>query len=249
METALSSAGSVILASLKPYILDQIDERINREVNAQLQNVPKLPAIVEHSPVDLAIIEARRFVRNWYEPFIIEKIVEHDSEFLAVTLGPITVHGLSKFARVGSVGLKITNGTVIISLRMITGRLHGHCKFFYDFGKVGAARAGRAEFSVGHLQFEAKVNQSMNFRKKPILDDLQLETGKIFVHLDGKGKLDYLLELTMELLPQMLRYMIIDALEEPIKQKIQQEILDTLDVEKQVDDHLSLLESLLVKSQ
>lgn len=246
METALSAVGSTLLAALRPSMLAQIDERIGSEVNSQLQNAPAFPKIVEQSPVDLAISEGRRLVRQYYEPYQINKMLEHDSQFLAVSLGPVNVSGLSNFARVGRVTLKMTNGTIVIGLRMITGRLFGHGLFSYDFGKVGAPRQGAANFSIAHIQFEAKINQSIDLRKKPILDDLQLETGRILVQLDGKGRLDYLLETALDLLPQMFRYIIIDALEEPIKMAIQKQVLDKLNVEQLFDNNLlGMLQSVL----
>lgn len=247
-QSVLNGAGQVMLLALKPYILNQIDERITREVNTLLRDTPRIPSFSEMSPIDLAIVEGRKLISRYYEPFEIQKVFDHDSEFLAVRVGPVRVRGLSHFSRVGTVTVKMVNSTLQIGLRVVTGRLFGRCFFFYDFGKVNDARNGTADFTVERLQFEAKINQSANLSKKPILDDLQLETGKIAVRLDGAGKLDYFVQLGMEFLPQMLRYIIIDNLEEPIKQKIQTEVLDKLDVNQIVQDQLGLFESLLLNS-
>ena len=248
LQTALSSAGTTILAAMKPFILNQIDERITAEVNTLLKDTPKVPFNAEMSPVDWTVIEGRKLVSEFYEPFKIEKIFDHNSEFLAVYVGPVQIHGLSRFARVGKVTMKMVNSTIQFGLRMITSSLYGRCHFVYDFGKVGAERNGTANFTVDHLQFEAKINQSVDLYKQPILDDLQLEIGEIAVRLDGGGKLDYLVELGMRFLPQMLRYVIIDALEQPLKEKIQTEILDKLNLSQLVQDNLGLLESLFLSA-
>ena len=248
LQTTLSAAGLAVLTALKPYILSQIDERITTEANALLKDVPKIPHITELSPVDWAVVEGRKFMKRYYEPFEIQKIFDHDSEFLAASLGPVQIRGLSNFARVGTVNVKMVNSTVQIGLRLITGRVFGHCRFSYDFGKVQNARNGTADFTIEHLQFQAKINQSMDLRKKPILDDLQVETGKIMIRLDGGGKLDYFAELGMQFLPRMLRYLITDAMEEPIKRIIQEKVFDKLDVNQIVQDNLPLLESLWMNS-
>lgn len=48
---------------------------------------------------------------------------------------------------------------------------------------------------------------------------------------DGAGTLDYVLELVVNILPNLLRYQIMDALENPIKSRIQ-DMMDKIDVEK-----------------
>lgn len=246
IQTMMNGAGVIILAGIRPYILKQVDARLNEEVNKQLENAPKMPSISNISPVDLAIIEGRKYIRKSYDPYTIKNVTYHESEYLIVNISQVTIYGLSKFARVGNVTVQMRDGIVQVIVRLITGRLKGTCKFFYDFGRVGLVRKGESHFSVNHLQFEAKINQSMNLKNKPILDDLQLEVGTIRVKMDGTGDFDYLLDMTAHLIPDLLRHLIIDALEEPIKQKIQSEILDKINVQQLVEDNLSIVESLLI---
>lgn len=246
LQAAINAAGMVILASIRPHILSHIDQRLNEEVNRQLLSSPKIPSIANRSPVDLAILEGRKFVRQNYEPYTLQNIANHESEHLIVKIGPATVRGLSKFARVGNVTVQMREGVVQFTIRLITGRVKGNCKWFYDVGKIGFTRNGESFFYVEHLQFEAKVNQSVDLRKTPILDDLQLEVGPIHVKTDGTGNFDYLVDMSVHMIPDLLRHLIIDALEEPIKQKIQSEILDKINAGKLVEDNLSLVQRLFI---
>lgn len=75
------------------------------------------------------------------------------------------------------------------------------------------------------------LSQSLDLRNRAKLDDLQLELGNIQVRCDGAGTLDYVLEFVVNILPNLLRYQIMDALENPIKSRIQ-DMMDKVDVEK-----------------
>ncbi len=245
MQSTLNAAGFAVVTAVKPHIQRLVNERLLIEVNKQLQDAPKFPQISKMSPVDLAIFEGRKMVHKKYDPYQIDMVIDHDSEFLTVKVGPVKIFGLSKFYRVGEVQLKMSNGTMEIRLRMITGRLRGSYEFEFNFGKVGKTRKGASRFVMKHLQFEAIVKQPMDLKRKPMLEDLQLETGRISVQTDGKGNFDYMVELVVELMPDMLRHFIVDGLEEPIKQKIQTQILNHVDVEKLVMENIEVIQGML----
>lgn len=233
------------MATVRPYIQQRIDEGLTVEVNKQLASVPKVPAFSKTSPVDLAVIEGRKYVRDKYDPYTIDKIFDYDDQFLAIKVGPVTVRGSSKFARVGDVQMGVVNRTAVINLHMVTGRLLGDLHFEFDFGKVGASRSGDTKFSVHHVQFETVIKQPLNLGRKPQLDDLQLEVGKVHVQMDGKGKFDYMLELALKFLPDMIRHFIVDALEETIAHRIQEDFLNRVDSEKLILENIPLFEKLL----
>lgn len=90
-----------------------------------------------------------------------------------------------------------------------------------------------------HVQFEATIHQHVDSRKPPQLQDLEIETGPIRIRMDGRGNFDYLVEMVVKILPKMLRYTIIDALEEPLKQKVQSELLDKISVDKVVEENMN----------
>lgn len=208
------------------------------EINRRLEFFPKIPPLTKISPLDLAVMEGRKFVKSRYEPYVIDKVFDFDNPFLSINVGPVSIQGLSKFAHVGNISLDMVNQTVDLRIRIITSKLLGNCKWYYDIGKVGVTRHGQSNFSISHLQFEARVRQPVDSRKPPVLEELEIETGPIYVKMDGRGSFDYIVEMVVKLLPKMLRHMIIDALEEPIKQKIQTDVLDRISVERVYEENL-----------
>lgn len=87
------------------------------------------------------------------------------------------------------------------------------------------------------------VNQTTDTSIPPVLDDIQLELGNIQVRFDGAGTIDYLIEFGINVIPNLLRYQIMDALENPIKMRIQ-EILNTVNVEKMVHENLPKIDEI-----
>lgn len=82
-----------------------------------------------------------------------------------------------------------------------------------------------------------ELSQSLDLRNRAKLQDLQLELGNIQIRCDGAGTLDYLVELGVNIIPNLLRYQIMDALENPIKQRIQ-DLLNKIDVERTIKEKI-----------
>lgn len=61
--------------------------------------------------------------------------------------------------------------------------------------------------------------------------------GNIQVRCDGAGTLDYIMEFVVNVLPNLLRYQIMDALENPIKMRIQEKF-NSIDVEQAIKDNI-----------
>lgn len=81
----------------------------------------------------------------------------------------------------------------------------------------------------------------MDARNPPQLEDIQIDLGNIQVRMDGAGTLDYVVELAVNVIPNLLRYQIIDALEAPIKLRIQ-EALNAVNVEQVIHENLPKLD-------
>lgn len=60
---------------------------------------------------------------------------------------------------------------------------------------------------------------------------------------DGAGTFDYVIEFVINIIPNLLRYQIMDALENPAKAKIQQE-MNKLNVERLIKDNIPNIEKL-----
>lgn len=85
------------------------------------------------------------------------------------------------------------------------------------------------------------VSQSLDTRNSPELEDIQLELGNIQVRCNGAGTLDYVVEAAVNVLPNILRYQIMDALESPIKMRVQEE-LNAINVEQLIEENLATLD-------
>lgn len=98
-------------------------------------------------------------------------------------------------------------------------------------------RAGSLQFTVQHVKVLFRISQPLNLSKKLQINDLQLDLGNIQIRSSGLGTADYLVEFFVNVLPNLLRYQIMDALEKPLMRKIQ-EFTDKIDVETLVKEKL-----------
>lgn len=83
----------------------------------------------------------------------------------------------------------------------------------------------------------------MDTSQSPSLDDIQIELGNIQIRFDGLGTIDYAIEFGINILPNLLRYQIMDALEKPIKIKLQ-EALNQMNVEQIVKENADKLDNM-----
>nr|CAD7589943.1 unnamed protein product [Timema genevievae] len=238
----LNSVGTFLFDSIKPFILKQVNTDIRGDVNKELAKLPQqFPDSI--SPFDMAIAEVRWQVRKMgYDPYLLPDY-HHTAAFLTVDLNHVWITGLSSFYRVGNMSINMTNNVGRVHLHVGTQKLEGKCIWEVAVGGF-ASRAGSTSFSVEYLQVKALVSQPLDIRKKPQLEELDLKLGNIQVRMDGSGSLDYVVELLVNVLPNLLRFQIMSAVEGPIKNRVQ-EVLDSLDLEKIVEEKLPELDNLL----
>lgn len=67
--------------------------------------------------------------------------------------------------------------------------------------------------------------------------------GNIQIRFDGLGTVDYAIELGVNILPNLLRYQIMDALEKPIRLKVQ-EALNGINVEQLLKENANMLDNM-----
>lgn len=118
-----------------------------------------------------------------------------------------------------------------------TQEISGSAMWQVSIAKGMITRAGNLQFTVHHIKAMFEVAQPLNLEKRLKLNDLQLDLGNIQIRSSGLGTADYLVELFVNVLPNLLRYQIMDALEKPLIRKIQ-EFTDKIDVEQLVKQKL-----------
>lgn len=238
---AINTIGPFILDSIKPFILGVINNDIRQNVNKNLKGANKtFPNSLP--PIDIAIAEGRKMVRNMgYDPYKIDDY-NYSIGIFSIDVTQVWIKGLASFYRIGNLTILMENNTIHIVIETGTQQLMGNCQWEITSTSL-FSKPGKSSFTVEYIHVKAKVNQSMDIRQQPILDDLQLELGNIQLRSDGTGTLDYLLEAAVNILPNILRYQIMDAIEEPLRRKVQ-DILDSYDFENMIEEKLPELDNL-----
>lgn len=244
-QSAISSLGSVMFEGVKPFIINEVNNNMQTDVNAQVKAITsKLPKL-KVPVVDLAMAEGRSYVRRMgFDPYRItgRTIKEGPLNF---TITDLTVFGLSDFRRVGDVGLQVRGPVLQMIVHVITGPVTGSLRWRYELGLIRKyGRSSVTNFTIEHIQIRAVVNQTLDIRNKPVVDTLEMEVGNITMKMDRREPLDYVIEVAINSLPSLLRHIIVDSLEEPIKMKIQT-LLDDVQVEKLVEERLPELDRLV----
>ncbi|XP_046662059.1 uncharacterized protein LOC124355135 [Homalodisca vitripennis] len=236
---AVSAVGDALFDSIKPQILERVNLVIRTDVNKKLKEL-SVKFINKISPVDLAFSEGRKYVKqNGYDPY---KIRDHSfilGGLVHVNITQFSVAGLSRFYRVGNLSLSMDAGVIEVGIHVMTHELKGHCEWSGE--TFGIVKSGKTNFTVDHLQVRALVTQSLDVRQKPQLRDLDLELGWVKVKMDSPMTLNLMIEGIINAFPRLIRHIIVDTLEEPLREKVQ-EILNKINVESVVDDNLPRLD-------
>lgn len=238
----VSSVGVSLFNSIKPQILNRVNLIVRKDVNEKLKELSaKFASKV--SPVSLALSEGRRYVReHGYDPLNIDHETYTVAGIIHINITDFTVQGLSSFHRVGNLSLSMVSGVIQFGIHVMTGKLSGGCGWTAE--GFGIRRSGKTNFTVNHLQVRAYVNQSLDVRKKPQLESLDLHLGWVKVDIDSSMALHSMVQGTINAFPRLIKHMIVDTLEKPLKNKVQ-EILNKIDVESFVDINLPRLDNLV----
>ncbi|XP_050665576.1 uncharacterized protein LOC126965857 [Leptidea sinapis] len=238
LQGVVNSMGTFVFDSIKPYILKEAYTKARDEINKKLDDIAgdmQFPNSI--SPLDMVIADARKKVQEMeMDPYKI-KDYNTTASIFTITLSHTWVTGISSFHRVGNITLILENNTVIADFEIGTQRLQGTTQ--WDITAIGdlMSRAGSTSFSIEYISGRMILGQPLDTRKKPEFRNLDLEIGNIQVRFDGAGTIDYVVEFAVNILPNLLRYQIMDALETPIREKVQQE-LNKLNVEDMIKQEL-----------
>ena len=236
----INSIGTFIFDSIKPFILKEVNTNIRGEINKQISQLPQyFPNSI--SPFDMAVAEARKQVSQMgYDPYKVKDYSQTVGMF-TVTSTHTWITGLSSFYRMGNITLSMENGTVYALIDVGTQEIEG--RTHWEVSVIGGflSRAGTVSLTIQYFRVQLKLGQPIDTRKKPILEELDLELGNIQARIHGAGTIDYLLEAGVNVLPNILRYQIMDAIEGPLKRRIQFE-LNKVNVEKLIYEKIPDIE-------
>lgn len=246
----INKVGSFLFDNIKPFILSEVNRDMRVEVDKQVAAVD-VTFPVSMTPIDVVIANARHTARSLgYDPYRVPDVTKTAGPVEA-TLTHIFAEGLTSFYRRGDVTLWMRDHVLHAGVHLATRRLRGtlrwavHAPGLPEVLRSVTRRAGDASFTVDYLDVKVVVNQSLDTRQHPWLERLDLTLGPMaLVSRGDAGKLNALTEFGVNVLPNLLRYQIVDALEAPITRRIQ-DVLDTVNVEDLIEERLPELEARL----
>ncbi|XP_045761215.1 uncharacterized protein LOC123864652 [Maniola jurtina] len=244
LQGIVNTLGTLLFDSIKPFVLKEAYTKAREEINKKLDEVAgdmQFPNSI--SPLDMVIADVRKKIREMeMDPFKVKDYNATASVF-TISLTHTWLTGLSSVQRVGNITLKMQNNTVIADFDVGTQKLEGTTQWELSAISGLLSRAGRSSFSVEYISGRIILAQPLDTRKKPEFVDLDLDIGNIQVRFDGAGTLDYVIEFVINVLPNLLRYQIIDALENPVIEKVQEE-LNKLNVEEMIKAELPKIDEM-----
>lgn len=92
--------------------------------------------------------------------------------------------------------------TIDAGTQEIEGKTH------WEISVIGGflSRAGTVSFTTQYFRAQVKLSQPLDTREKPSLEGLDLELGNIQTRVHGAGTIDYLVEASVNILPNLLRF-------------------------------------------
>lgn len=240
----MNSAPNLVFDGMKPFMLKEADMKMREEIDGNIKKLMgdrRLPNSI--SPLDMAIAEGRKKVREMgYDPFHIPNYNKTVGVF-SITTKNTYITGASSFYRVGDIVLSMENNTVSSKFLVGTQKIHGSTQWEVGMGVGLVSRIGHAQFSVEHIKVGIDVSQSLDTRNHPEINDLQIKLGNIQVRMDGAGTIDYVMEFLVNVLPNILRYQITDAIENPLKTRIQEKF-NQINVEEAIKNNFHKFEAM-----
>lgn len=233
----VNTAPTLVFDAMKPFILQEADKQFRAQINGNIEKMLDgrlLPNSI--TPLDMAIAEGRKRVREMgYDPLHLPDY-NHTVGIISAQLSNTWIYGIASFHRVGDMIIAMEDNVVTVKLHVGTQEVTGASQWEIGWGLIN--RVGQVQFSVHHIHLVANISQSLDTRQKPQINELQIDLGNIQVRCDGAGTLDYILEFVVNVLPNLLRYQIVNALENPIRARIQ-EHFNTINMEQLIKENFA----------
>ncbi|XP_026323309.1 uncharacterized protein LOC113232746 [Hyposmocoma kahamanoa] len=235
----VNNAGNFIFDTVKPYMLKDAYTKARTAIDTELEKTAEdLQFPNSLPPLDMILIDVGKKVRELgFDPYRLKDYVSNDTvPFFSVALYNTWITGVSTFHRVGNITVKVANGTAVLDFEVGTKTIEGSTHWNVTVCKI-ISNIGKINFSIEHFSVRVVISQPLDIRLTPKLIDLQIDVGNLQMRSDGAGTADYILELAVNIIPNLIRYHIVDALQWPLRNKIQEK-LDKLNVEETIKQEL-----------
>lgn len=244
LQGIFNSMGGILYDSIKNYLLEDAETNMRNDINNKLDQVVgniEFPNTI--TIIDMVLVDVRKKIKDIkMDPLDIEDYASTIGIF-KISLNNIVLKGLSTFHRIGNVKFRLENKSLLADFEIGTKELQGSTCWEFSGINGFINNTGSVSFSVAYIQGRFVLSQPLDIREKTEFTDLQLEVGNIQFGSDGMGTLDYILEVSGNILPTFLRYQIISAIELPLRLKIQQE-LDEINTEELIINALPKIDKI-----
>ncbi|XP_042213294.1 uncharacterized protein LOC121860284 [Homarus americanus] len=183
------------------------------------------------SPLDYMMTKVRHKLRVLEkDPLQVDQVAVYLGFGVTLKVDDMVVVGMSTLHRTQEVYLKLVDNTIDVVIQVGTRGLQVTGDWWVPYlpGVGGHLWAVVSSFSV---TFE--LHQKVNFRSPPTLRTLDCHVGDMEVHSTGMGSLDYLVEASINILPNVFRNEILKQFE-PQLWKMIQEQLTLVDLKKEI---------------
>lgn len=225
LQGIFNSMGGILYDSIKNYLLEDAETNMRNDINNKLDQVVgniEFPNTI--TIIDMVLVDVRKKIKDIkMDPLNIEDYASTVGIF-KLALNSTVLKGLSTFHRIGNVTIRLENTSLLVVFEIGTKELQGSTCWEFSGINGFINNTGRVSFSVAYIQGRFVLSQPLDIREKTEFRDLQLEIGNIQFGSEGMGTLDYILEVSGNILPTFLRYQIISAIELPLRWKIQREL-------------------------
>lgn len=142
-QSIINGAPNLVFDSMKPFMLKEAYSKLRNEIDSKVKELMgeyRLPNSI--SPLDMAIGEARRRVREMgFDPMIVRNY-NHSIGIFMMQLKNTWIKGVSSFHRVGDLLLGLDNNTVTIGkLPMRKNELKLVDLILFVFGRIKSGNA------------------------------------------------------------------------------------------------------------
>lgn len=231
----INNAGNFIFDTVKPYMLLDAYTKARTAIDTELEKTAEdLQFPNSLPPLDMILLDVGDKIRELgLDPYIIKDYLSNDTvSLVSVALYNTSITGISTFHRVGNITMKVTNGTAVLDFEFGTKTIEGSTHWDVTVGSI-ISNTGKVSFSIEHISLRVAITQLLDTRETPKLKVLKIDIGNLQMRSDGAGTIDYILEFVVNIVPNLLRYHIVDALGWHLRNKIQEE-LDKMNVEETI---------------
>nr|XP_026485028.1 uncharacterized protein LOC113392701 [Vanessa tameamea] len=244
LQGVFNSMGSLVYDSIRTYLVQDAHTNMREYINKKLDKIVgniKFPNTI--SPLDMIMVDIRNKIKDMkMDPLEIEDYCSQIGIF-KIALNNTLLKGLSTFHRTGNITLSLENNTVVSDFNIGAKELRGSTRWEVSGINGYLIKTGTVSFSVEYIQARFVLALALNKIKSVEFRALQLDVGNIQIGSDGTGTLDYIIELSANILPTLLRYQLIEAMETPIRWLVQHKI-DNLNLEEVIINELPKIDQL-----